>query len=97
MNRPDPAAALNGTRTGNICSRCNKGVRTGDPVRAYATHYADNGWELRRLWCEQCGHTSIDRGTDSADEVVIEAVFWNYRLAGVSVLDRSLPEVQPCG
>lgn len=94
MSRLDPGTALSGARTGHICDQCNRGVRTGDLVRAYATHYAGDGWVLRRLWCEECGDTSIERGTGGADEVVIEAVFWNHRLAGVSVLDRNPPEVQ---
>ena len=95
MIRPDPAAALNGMRTGNVCSGCNKRVRTGDLVRGYVTHYDRDGWVLRRLWCDSCGDTTIERGTDGADEAVIEATFWNHRLAGVSVLDRNLPGKQP--
>lgn len=92
MNRPDPAAAINGTRTGHFCSRCNKRVRTGDLVRGYVTHYDHDGWVLRRLYCDSCGDTTIDRGTEGADEAIIEAVFWNHRLAGVDVLDRNPPE-----
>ena len=91
MSRPDPAAAMNGARTGRICSRCNKGVRTGDLVRGYVTHYDPDGWVLRRLYCDSCGDKSIDRGTEGADEAIVEAVFWNHRLAGVRVRDRSRP------
>lgn len=94
MSRPKPAAVLNRTRIGNICSGCNKRVRTGDLVRGYVTHYDRDGWMLRRLWCETCGDTTIEHGTEDADEAVIEAVYWNQRLAGVSVLDRNLPEEQ---
>ena len=94
MSRPNPAKAMNGTRTGNVCSGCNKAVRTGDPVRGYVTHYDRDGWILRRLWCKDCGDTTIERGTSGADEAVIEALFWNHRLAGVSVLDRNFPEEQ---
>ena len=68
MSRPNPAKALSGAQTGHICDRCNKGVRTGDLVRAYATYYKGEGWVLRRHWCEECGETTIDRGTDGADE-----------------------------
>ena len=89
MTRSDLAKVLNGARTGHICDRCNARVKTGDLVRAYATHYDREGWVFRRLWCEDCGETSIGVGTEGADEVIIEAVFWNHRLAGVKVTDRS--------
>jgi len=92
MSRPDPAAAMNGTRTGHICSGCNKRVRTGALVRGYVTYYDRDEWVLRRLYCDSCGDRTIDRGTEGADEAIIEAVFWNHRLAGVCVLDRDLPE-----
>lgn len=92
MSRPNPAEAINSTRTGHICDSCNKGVRTGDLVRAYTTYYESDGWVLRRLWCEDCGDATIEHGTDGADEAVIEAVFWNHRLAGVDVLDRNPPD-----
>jgi hypothetical protein len=91
MSRPDPAAILNGTRTGHICDQCNRGVRTGDLVRAYATYYENDGWILRRLWCEECGDKTIEQGTDGADEAIIEAVFWNHRLAGVDAVARNRP------
>jgi hypothetical protein len=90
MSRPDPAAALSGARTGYICDQCNRGVRTGDPVRAYATYYKGDGWLLRRLWCEECGETTIGEGTEGADEVIVEAVFWDHRLVSVEVSNRSL-------
>ena len=89
MSRPEPAAALSGVRTGHICDRCNKRVRTGDLVRAYATHYARDGWVLQRVWCDECGETIIREGTDGADEVIVEAVFWGHRLVSVEVRDRS--------
>jgi len=92
MTRPDPAAALNGVCTGHICDRCNRGLRTGDGARFYATFYEDTGWTLRRVYCEDCGESSIKSGTANADEVVGEAVFWDHRLAGVRILDRSRPE-----
>jgi ribosomal protein S27E len=41
--------------------------------------------------CDSCGDTTIDRGTAGADEAIIEAVFWNHRLAGVTILDRNRP------
>lgn len=91
MSDTDPAAALSGARMGNICDRCNGGVWTGDLVRVYATRYEDDGWVLRRLWCGECGDANIEHGTEGADETVIEAVFWNHQLAGVEILDRSLP------
>lgn len=50
MTRASPAKALSGARTGHICDSCNKGVRTGDLVRAYATYYEGDGWVLRRVW-----------------------------------------------
>jgi hypothetical protein len=85
MAPANPAKALNGVRSGHICDRCNKHVRTGDLVRAYATHYERDGWTLRRLWCEECGESGIGEGTDEADEVIVEAVFWEYRLVSVEV------------
>jgi hypothetical protein len=91
MSRLNPAKALNGTRTGHICDQCNKGVRTGDLVRAYATYYEGDGWVLRRVWCEDCGETTIDRGTEGADEVIVEAVFWEHRLVSVEVVAASPP------
>lgn len=91
MTKTDPAAALNGIRTGHICDRCNRGLRSGDGARFYATRYEDTGWTLRRLYCSDCGETKIESGTAEADEVVGEAVFWNHRLAGVGITDRSRP------
>lgn len=92
MTRSDPAAALSGVQTGRYCDSCNQGVRTGDLVRGYATCYERDGWVLRRLWCDDCGHTTIDRGTAGADEVTIEAVFWNHRLISVTITDRNHPD-----
>jgi hypothetical protein len=83
MSRPNPAKALNGVRSGHICDRCNKGVQTGDMVKAYATHYDRDGWVLRRVWCEDCGESTIEAEADGADEVIVEAVFWNHRLISV--------------
>lgn len=88
---PNPAKALSGIRTGHICDSCNRGLRTGDLARAYATHYEEGGWTLRRVWCEECGDTTIGQGTDGADEAIIEAVFWEHRLVSVEERDRSLP------
>jgi hypothetical protein len=90
MTHAKPAKALNGVRSGHICDRCNKRVRTGDLVRAYATHYERDEWTLRRLWCEEYGETTIGEGTDGADEVIVEAVFWDHRLVSVEVRDRNL-------
>jgi hypothetical protein len=89
MNRSNPVKALNGVRIGHICDRCNKGVRTGDLVRAYATHYDRDGWVLRRVWCEECGDSTLEEGTDGADEVIVEAVFWEHRLVSVEERDGS--------
>jgi hypothetical protein len=89
MSRSNPAKALDGAEVGHICDRCNKGVRTGDLVRAYATHYDRDGWVLRRVWCEGCGETTIGEETNGADEVIVEAVFWDHRLVSVEVKDRS--------
>jgi len=90
MSRSNPAKELNGIRSGHICDRCNKRVRTGDLVRAYATHYDRDGWVLRRVWCDECGETTIQEETDGADEVIVEAVFWDYRLVSVEVTAASL-------
>jgi hypothetical protein len=89
MSQSKPAKALNGVRSGHICDRCNKGVRTGDLVQAYATHYDRDGWMLRRVWCEECSGTTIGEETDGADEVMVEAVFWDHRLVSVKERDRS--------
>ena len=88
MAHTNPVKALNGVRSGHICDRCNRRVRTGDLVRAYATHYERDGWVLRRVWCEECSETTIGEETDGADEVVVEAIFWNCRLVSVSVVDQ---------
>jgi len=89
MTRPSPAAALNGVQTGNICDRCNRGIRTGDKAVAYATCYDADGWVVRRVWCDDCGSTTIGLPTNGADEAVVEAVYWSGRLVGVTTVDRS--------
>lgn len=91
MSRPSPAKALNGIQSGNVCSKCNKGIRTGDTAVVYATHYDSDGWVIRRVWCDECGSTTIGLPTDGADEVVVEAVYWQGRLVGVETVDRSRP------
>jgi len=91
MSRPSPAAALNGVETGHICDRCNRGIRTGNKAVAYATYYEDERWLVRRVWCSDCGSTTIGLPTDGADEVVVEAVYWSGRLVGVKTIDRSRP------
>lgn len=92
MSQETPAAVLSGEQTGNICDRCNRGIRTGDKARFYATYYENSGWTLRRVYCSDCGTPRIETGTDGEDEVVGEAVFWKHRLAGVEITDRSRPE-----
>jgi len=89
MRRPNPAAALNGVETGHICDQCNRGTRTGDKAVAYATCYERGGWTLQRIWCDECGSTTIGLLTDGADEAVVEAVYWSGRLVGVKTVDRS--------
>jgi hypothetical protein len=91
MTRPSPAAALNGVQCGHICDRCSRGIKTGDKAVAYTTYYERGGWTLRRVWCDDCGSTTIGLPTDGADEAVVEAVFWNHRLIGVTTVDRSRP------
>jgi len=91
MTPQSPAAALNGVETGHICDRCNRRIRTGDLVRAYATHYETDGWIIRRVWCNECGDREIGLPTDGADEVVLEGVYWSARLVGVKTVDRSRP------
>lgn len=89
MTQLSPAAALNGEPTGHICDRCNRGIRTGDKAVVYATYYDADGWVIRRIWCSDCGSTTIGLPTESADEVVVEAVYWSGRLVGVTTVDRS--------
>ncbi|SDJ57874.1 hypothetical protein SAMN05216226_105153 [Halovenus aranensis] len=91
MTRQSPAAVLNGVQVGNICDRCNKRVKTGDLVRAYATYYDADGWVVRRVWCDKCSSTTIGLPTDGADEVIVEAVYWSGRLVGAKTVDRSRP------
>jgi hypothetical protein len=42
--------------------------------------------------CSKCGETTIGEGADGADEVTVEAIFWNNRLVSVKKQDRSRPE-----
>ena len=88
MTRLSPAAALNGVQCGNICDRCNRGIRTGDMAVVYATYYDSDGWVVRRVMCD-CGSRTIGLPTDGADEVIVEAVYWSGRLVGVKTVDRS--------
>jgi hypothetical protein len=39
------------------------------------------------VWCEECGETTIGEGTEGADEVIVEAIFWDHQLASVEVRD----------
>jgi hypothetical protein len=89
MTRPSPAAVLNGVQCGHICDRCNRGIRIGDKAVAYATYYERGGWTLRQIWCDECGDRVISNGTNDADEVVVEAVYWNTKLVSVKTVDRS--------
>jgi len=86
------AKVLNGVRSGHICDHCSKRVWTGDLIRAYATHYDRDGWALRRLWCEECGERTIGEEADGADEVIVEAMFWDTRLVSAEERDRSRPK-----
>ena len=89
MSRAAPTVAISGARTGHICDRCNRRLRTGDIARAYSTHYDNRGWALQRVWCDDCGDARISHGTNSADEALVEAIFWEHRLVSVELLDRS--------
>ena len=84
--------SLTGAPIGHICDACNTTIRKGDRVRAYATR-ADNEkeWQLRRVWCHDCGCSSIADGTAGTDEVLVSAIFWNHRLLSVHIVQRSLP------
>lgn len=87
MNRPDPAAVLNGVPTGHICDRCSARIEYGDEAGMYVTFYERGGWTSRRMWCLDCCPEDIDPGTESANEALLIGVFFNHRLAGVR--DRS--------
>jgi len=89
MSRSNPAKALNGVRLGHICDRCNKRIQTGDLVRAYATYYEGDGWILRRVWCRNCGDTTIRERTDGSDEAIVGAIFWNHQLTSAKIKDVS--------
>ncbi|MCF2165813.1 hypothetical protein [Halobacterium salinarum] len=52
-----------------------------------ATYYDADGWVVRSMICN-CGSRTIGLPTDGADEVIIGAVYWSERLAGVTI-DRS--------
>lgn len=80
-----PASAFAHIKTVVDETPVHEPVRTGDLMRAYATHYDRDGWVLRLLWCEECGESAIEAETDGADEVIVEAVFWEYRLVSVEV------------
>ena len=86
-----PSDALSGVKVGHICDRCNRGVRNGAPVRFYATRYEDDGWVLRRLYCDDCGELHIAAGTLEANEVVGEAIWLNHLVTVVRISDRTLP------
>lgn len=94
MSRPNPAAALNGVQTGPWCDGCNRRIDHDDKVGMYATWYDTSGWTPRRTWCSNCCPEEVEPGTDGADEVIIEAVFWAHRLVGVSITDRNRPTEQ---
>jgi len=55
--------------------------------------YDREGWTVRRMWCDDCGEASIQTPTKSADEAILEAVFWDHRLVSVEERDRSRPLV----
>ena len=88
MSRPDPATALNGVGTGNICDRCNAPIQHVDKAGLYATSYDKGGWTPRRTFCLDCCPEELDSGTEGADEAILLGVFFDYRLTGVRVLDR---------
>jgi hypothetical protein len=91
MTPQSPAAALNGVQCGNVCSGCNRRIRTGDKAVVYATHYDADGWVIRRVWCDECGSTTIGLPTDGADEVVVRGVYWSGRIVSVKTVDRNRP------
>lgn len=41
MTTVEPAEAIQGTKIGAICDRCNRRVKSGDLVRFYATVYPE--------------------------------------------------------
>lgn len=91
MSQQDPASALNGIQSGPWCDSCNRRLAQGEEAGMYATWYEQRGWTPRRTWCVECCPESIDPGTENADEVIVEAVFWGHRLVGVRVKDRNPP------
>ena len=90
MSRPDPAATMNGVRTGHICDRCNRRIQHGEKAGMYVTWYED-GWTPRRTWCMDCCPEEVDPGTEGADEAILLGVFFSHRLVAVTVRDRSYP------
>jgi len=91
MTRHNPAEALNGIQTRQICDRCNRRIAHGDKAGMYVTRYDRGGWTPRRTWCLDCCPDEIDPGTGGADEAILLGVFFSHRLAGVRVRDRSRP------
>jgi hypothetical protein len=92
MTRPDPAEALNGVQTGQICDRCNRRIEHGDKAGMYVTWYDEGGWTPRRTFCQTCCPEAVDPGTEEADEAILLGVLFSHRLVGVRVLDRCRPK-----
>jgi len=92
MSRPDPAAVVNGVRTGHICDSCSRRIEHGDKAGLYATWYDEGGWTPRRTWCLDCCPAEIDPGTDDANEAILLGVFFSHRLVSTRVRDRSQPQ-----
>jgi hypothetical protein len=94
MNRPEPAADLNGVGTGNICDRCNRRIQHGEKTAMYATWYDRGGWTPRRTWCMDCCPETIDPATEGADEAILVGVLFGAELLSLSVRDRNLPRME---
>lgn len=92
MTITDPAAAIQGTMVGPVCSQCNGSINDGEPVTFYATRYDGGGWQVRRVYCKNCDEPEISTPTRDIAEVVGEAIRFRYRLVSVRILDHCLPE-----
>lgn len=92
MSRPDPAAVLNGVRSGPWCDSCNRRIQHGEKAGLYATWYEKSEWTARRTWCLNCCPEEMDPATDSGDEVLLIGVFFSCGLVGLRIRDRCRSE-----
>jgi hypothetical protein len=92
MTRPNPAAALSGIQTGNICDSCNRRIDHGEKAGMYVTWYDREGWLPRRTWCLDCCPETIDPSTEGTDEAILIGVLFGHRLISLKIENRKPAE-----